>query len=60
MNSECPKCGGGMIVLEKSLSASIGPFSVKSFLPSELQEYKSIEVRICRSCGYMELYWLKK
>ena len=57
MSSECPKCGGDMMNFEKSLSARIGPFSVKSLLPSELQEYESVEVRICRSCGYMELYW---
>jgi len=57
MSSECPKCGGDMMKFEKSLSARIGPFSVKSLLPSELQEYESIEVMICRSCGYMELYW---
>ena len=44
---------------EKNLSARVGPFSVKSLLPSELQEYESIEVRICQSCGYMELYWKK-
>lgn len=55
----CPKCGGEMRSMVKSLSARVGPFSVKSFLPAELQEYNSIEVRVCTVCGYMELYWLR-
>jgi len=55
----CPKCGGEMKSLVRSLSARVGPFSVKSFLPAELQEYNSIEVRVCAVCGYMELYWLR-
>jgi len=59
MSSGCPKCGGDVMSFEKNLSARVGPFSVKSLLPSELQEYESIEVRICQSCGYMELYWNK-
>ena len=52
----CPKCGGEMKSIIKSLSARVGPFSVKSFLPAELQEYNSIEVRVCVTCGYMELF----
>ncbi len=60
MNSGCPKCGGEMRSVVKSLSARIGPFSVKSLLPSEFQEYESVETRVCVNCGYMELYWLKK
>ncbi len=60
MNSKCPKCGGSMKSFTKHFSeSSVGPFSVKKLLPSELQEYNSIEVKICESCGYMELYWRK-
>jgi predicted nucleic-acid-binding Zn-ribbon protein len=55
----CPKCGGEMRSMVKSLSARVGPFSVKSLLPAELQEYNSVEVRVCAACGYMELYWLR-
>ncbi|MEM1655757.1 MAG: hypothetical protein QXU12_00250 [Nitrososphaerota archaeon] len=59
MACACPKCGGEMMSIVKSLSARIGPFSVKSFLPPELQRYESVEVRVCVACGYTELYWLK-
>jgi len=55
----CSKCSGEMRSMVKSLSARVGPFSIKSFLPAELQEYNSIEVRVCTVCGYMELYWLR-
>lgn len=55
----CPKCGGEMMSIVKKLSTRIGPFPVKNFLPPELQEYDSMEMRICTVCGYMELYWLK-
>jgi len=57
MSVRCPKCGEEMKCFDKSLSASIGPFTVKKFLPSELQEYNSVEIRVCRGCGYMEVYW---
>jgi len=54
---ECPKCGGNMLEFKKSLSANVGPFSVKKFLPQELQKYEYIEFHICEKCGYMEIYW---
>jgi len=57
MSSTCPKCGGEMAVFQKRLNASIGPFSLKRFLPAELQRYDSAELHICKSCGYMEIYW---
>ncbi|MCD6236114.1 MAG: hypothetical protein J7J94_03905 [Thaumarchaeota archaeon] len=59
MSVTCPRCGGKMMGFEKSLSATVGPFSVKKFLPEELQKYSSVEFRICESCGYMEIYWKK-
>ncbi len=59
MASTCPKCSGEMRSIIKSLSARVGPFSVKSLLPTELQEYNSVEIKICAACGYAELYWLK-
>lgn len=59
MDRRCPKCGEAMRAFNKSLSASIGPFTVKKFLPPELQEYNSVEVMICANCGYTELYWKK-
>lgn len=55
----CPKCGGEMRSFVKSLSARVGPFSVKSLMPAEFQEYNSVELRVCTACGYMELYWLR-
>ncbi|MCS7132785.1 MAG: zinc ribbon domain-containing protein [Nitrososphaeria archaeon] len=57
MDQVCPKCGKPMKSFNKSLSASVGPFTVKKFLPPELQEYNSVEFAICSECGYMELYW---
>jgi len=54
---ECPKCGGNMLEFKKSLSANVGPFSVKKFLPQELQKYEYVEFHICEKCGYMEIYW---
>jgi len=55
----CPKCGGDVVVFQKTLQASVGPFSVKKLLPPEFQEYESVEFHICKACGYMEVYWKK-
>ncbi|MCD6535877.1 MAG: hypothetical protein J7K49_02450 [Thaumarchaeota archaeon] len=57
MNPTCPKCGGNMVEFEKSLSANVGPFSVKKLLPQEFQKYNSVKFHLCENCGYMEIYW---
>lgn len=64
----CPRCGSEehdlfRFTLPDSLPMFIAaamPKDIRSELGRLLEKYRSVEVYVCRSCGYAELRFMKR
>lgn len=65
---ECRKCGSNSIdvfrfELPESLPMAIAvaiPKNIRKELARLLENYESVEIHVCRNCGYTELKFVKR